>query len=175
MPLFNFLPSVSCKLLYQLTEVRKEIMNSIEVMERPNKIYEVQIAYYSIDSHNDKENTYDVPDVWQVSVPAVSNINAIQTAIHIVQISRAEIMTAFIPPDIDKHELTLDEINQIRQEAIDKGVFRAWLDIEPTSIQCTLKDDVEKLKTMTISNLSKQITDIGSMAEDYLKELDKDA
>jgi hypothetical protein len=174
MPLFNFLPSVSCKLLYQLTEVRKENMHSIEVMERPTKVYEVQIAYYNIDSHNDKPS-FDEPDVWRVLVPSVSNINAIQTALHIVQISRAEIMTAFIPFDMGKHELTLDEIEQIRQEAEDKNVFKSWLDIEPTSIQCTLKDDVETLKNMTISNLSKQITDIGSMAEDYLKELDKDA
>lgn len=174
MPLFNFLPSVSCRLLYQLTEGRKDNMHSIEVMERPTKVYEVQIAYYNIDSHNDKPS-FDEPDIWQVSVPTVSNMNAIQTAMHIVQISRAEIMTQFIPKDKAKSEYTLDEIESIRQDAEDKGVFKTWLDMEPTSIQCTLKDDVEKLKTMTISHLSQQINNIGSEAEDYLKELDKDA
>jgi len=46
--------------------------------------------------------------------------------------------------------------------------------MEPTSIQCTLKDDVEKLKDMTITNLSKSMSAVGDEAENYLKEIDND-
>ena len=45
--------------------------------------------------------------------------------------------------------------------------------IEPTSIQCTLKEDVDKLKDMTIKNLDKMVSGIADEAEDFLKDNDE--
>jgi hypothetical protein len=150
-------------------------MNEIHVNQVPNKVYEVQIAYSNIDSHGDKTGSFETPDVWQVHVPSSSAMNAITTAMHIVQISRAETMTSFMPPHEILHgkdTFTLDEIEKIRQSAEDADVFKRWLDIEPTSIQVCLLDDSDKLRDMTINNINKSMDDVGNQAEEYLKEID---
>ena len=144
-------------------------MNHIHVTQVPNKDYEVQVAFYNIDSHDDKP-TFHEPDVWQVIVPSSSAMNAITTAMHIIQISRAETMTNFMQPVDGKMTFTIDEIEEIRQAAEDADVFKAWLDIEPTSIQVCLVDDVEKLRSMTLGVLSQKMEDVGDEAEEYLKE-----
>ena len=150
-------------------------MNHIHVEKTPNKMFEVQIAYSNIDSHDDKIDAFADPDVWQVITPASSSINAIITAMHIVQISRAETMTDWLPPEEvleGKDSFTLEELKVIRQAAEDTNVFKHWLDIEPTSIQGCLAEDSEKLRDMTISNLDKMTQDVGNQAEDYLREVD---
>lgn len=151
--------------------------NHIEILERDNKIYEVQLGYWNQDSHDDKP-TFVEPDVWIIHVPATSAITAIQTAMHVVQITKAETMTSFMPPkeileDADNVTFTIDEIEAIRQAAEDNGIFKAWLDMEPTSIQCALMEDIDKLKDMTIVNLQGAVENVGNEAEEYLKEVDK--
>ena len=151
-------------------------MNHIHVTQTPNKMFEVQVAYYK-DSHGDKQDAFEEPDVWQVIVPSSSAMNAITTAMHIVQISRAELMTNFMPPEevLDgKETFTLEEIETIRQSAEDADVFKTWLDIEPTSIQVCLADDADELRDMTIANLDRITQDVGNQAEEYLKEVDND-
>lgn len=152
-------------------------MNYIQVDPLPTKEYQVQIAYYNIDSHDDKPTFVD-PDVWCVNVQATSNVHAIEEAMKIVTICRAETMTSFMGDERihdGQTSFTIDEIERIRQHAEDKGVFKSWLLVEPTSIQCTLRADVDKLKDMTIRNLNQQITNISDEVEDYLKEGDKNA
>ena len=82
-----------------------------------------------------------------------------------------DVFTGVLDPN-DKY--SLDDIMQVIHHAEHAGTFKSWLMMEPTSIQCTLKEDVEKLKDMTISNLSKQMSGVGDEAEDYLKEIDND-
>ena len=152
-------------------------MNYIDVDPIPTKEYQVQVAYYNIDSHGDKP-TFDEPDVWHVNVQATSNTHAIEEAMKIITICRAETMTSYMgDEDINhgKNSFNVDEIEEIRQHAEDKGVFKSWLLVEPTSIQCTLRADVDKLKDMTMRNLNNQITNISDEVEDYLKEGDKNA
>ena len=158
-----------CQLFTFISTDRKETLNHIHVTQVPNKEYEVQVAFYNIDSHDDKP-TFNEPDVWQVIVPSSSAMNAITTAMHIIQISRAETMTNFMQPVDGKMTFTIDEIESIRQAAEDADVFKAWLDIEPTSIQVCLVDDVEKLRSMTLGVLSQKMEDVGKEAEEYLKE-----
>jgi len=168
-------PSFCQLFTYISTDRRKETMNHIHVEKTPNKMFEVQIAYSNIDSHDDKIDAFADPDVWQVITPASSSINAIMTAMHIVQISRAETMTDWLPPEEvleGKDSFTLEELKVIRQAAEDTNVFKHWLDIEPTSIQVCLAEDSEKLRDMTISNLDKMTQDVGNQAEDYLREVD---
>ena len=152
-------------------------MNYIEVDTIPTKEYQVQVAYYNIDSHDDKP-TFVEPDVWCINVEATSNVHAIEEAMKIVTICRAETMTSFMGDERihdGQTSFTIDEIEKIRQHAEDKGVFKSWLLVEPTSIQCTLRADVDKLKDMTIRNLNQEITSISDEVEDYLKEGDKNA
>lgn len=151
-------------------------MNYIEVDSIPTKEYQVQVAYYNIDSHGDKPS-FDKPDVWCVNVSATSNTHAIEEAMKIITICRAETMTQFMDDRVIKHQdtFTLDEIEEIRQHAEDQGVFKSWLLVEPTSIQCTLRADVDKLKDMTMRNLNQEITNISDEVENYLKEGDKNA
>jgi len=152
-------------------------MNYIQVDTIPTKEYQVQVAYYNIDSHDDKP-TFVEPDVWCINVEATSNVHAIEEAMKIVTICRAETMTSFMGDERihdGQTSFTIDEIEKIRQHAEDKGVFKSWLLVEPTSIQCTLRADVDKLKDMTIRNLNQQIENISDEVEDYLKEGDKNA
>jgi len=152
-------------------------MNYIEVDTIPTKEYQVQVAYYNIDSHDDKPS-FDKPDVWCINVKATSNVHAIEEAMKIVTICRAETMTSFMGDERihdGQTSFTIDEIEKIRQHAEDHGVFKSWLLVEPTSIQCTLRADVDKLKDMTIRNLNQEITSISDEVEDYLKEGDKNA
>ena len=152
-------------------------MNYIEVDTIPTKEYQVQVAYYNIDSHDDKPS-FDKPDVWCINVKATSNVHAIEEAMKIVTICRAETMTSFMGDERihdGQTSFTIDEIEKIRQHAEDKGVFKSWLLVEPTSIQCTLRADVDKLKDMTIKNLNTEIANISNEVEDYLKEGDKNA
>jgi len=74
-----------------------------------------------------------------------------------------------------KDSLTHEEIQQIRDETVDKLIFRNWLSLEPTSIQCHLSEDEEKLFDLTQVNIAKLQESIGSSAEDFLKELSDDA
>jgi len=151
-------------------------MNYIQVDPIPTKEYQVQVAYYNIDSHGDKPS-FNEPDVWCINVNATSNTHAIEEAMKIITICRAETMTQFMDDRVIKHQdtFTLDEIEEIRQHAEDHGVFKSWLLVEPTSIQCTLRADVDKLKDMTMRNLNQEITNISDEVENYLKEGDKNA
>ena len=152
-------------------------MNYIDVDPLPTKEYQVQVAYYNIDSHGDKPS-FDTPDVWHVNIQASSNVHAIEEAMKIITICRAETMTSYMNDEHvnqGKDSFTIDEIEEIRQHSEDRGVFKSWLLVEPTSIQCTLRADVDKLKDMTIRNLNQQITNISDEVEDYLKEGDKNA
>lgn len=150
-------------------------MNHIEVIEQDTKVYSVQIAYSSIDSHGDKPYPFDDPDIWQIDIPATNSMEAIVNAKKILDVSRAEIMTDVFSGVLDPNDkYSLDDIMQILNHAEHSGTFKSWLMMEPTSIQCTLKEDVEKLKNMTINNLSKEMSSVGDKAEDYLKEIDND-
>lgn len=152
-------------------------MNYIDVDPMDTKEYQVQVGYYNIDSHGDKPS-FDKPNVWCVNIHATSNVHAIEEAMKIITICRAETMTSYIGSEHlhkGKDSFTIDEIEEIRQHAEDRGVFKSWLLIEPTSIQCTLRADVDKLKDMTVQSINQQITNISDEVEDYLKEGDKNA
>lgn len=150
-------------------------MNHIEVIEQDRKVYSVQIAYSIIDSHKDKPDCYHEPDVWQIDIQATNSVEAIVNAKKILDISRAEIMTDVFTGILDPNDkYSLDDIKQVLEHAEHVGTFKSWLMMEPTSIQCTLLEDIEKLKNMTISNLNKQMSGVGDEAEDYLKEIDDD-
>jgi len=154
----------------------------IHADKRDTKDYTVTIAYVLDDGHKDKRHMAtmesDEPVVYNLIVPAESNMQAIQRAMEITTMCKAEDMTDFItghPLAESKDSLTHEEIQQIRDETVDKLIFRNWLSLEPTSIQCHLSEDEEKLFDLTQVNIAKLQESIGSSAEDFLKELSDDA
>ncbi len=144
----------------------------IVVNENVNyKIYSVQIAYSDIDSHNDKIG-FEEPEVWDIDIPARSNIEAINSAMTIVHITRGEIMTDWHNDNPGLIEIgepfTWNDLTKAYEKT--RPLFTEWMLIEPTSIQCTLKEDVDKLKDMTLKNLDKMVSGIADEAEDFLKD-----
>ncbi len=152
-------------------------MNLIEEIERPIKCFTVVVAYADFDGHGDKEGypaTMDEPDVWKVRVHAQDTMQAITRAMKIVHVSKAEIMTNFMGGYPDRDEtFTLDDIENIRQHAEDSGTFKAWLEIEPTSIQCHLTEDEDKLIDMTTQNINHMMEHIGDEADEFLKNIER--
>ena len=152
-------------------------MNLIEEIERTAKQFTVVVAYADFDSHNDKQGYpagEDTPDVWKVKVHACDNLQAITRAMHIITVTKAEIMTNFMNgyPDEDA-TFTLDEIEKIRQHAEETGTFKAWLEIQPTSVQCHLTDDEEKLIDITTTNINHMIEHISDEADDFLRNIER--
>jgi len=156
------------------TTEERTVMKHIEIQKQPIKIYRIQVAYSNIDSHGDKQ-FFEEPDIWEIDIPATNSIEAIVNSKKVIDVCRAETMTDIFTGVFDVNEkYTLNEIMDLINHAEHAGIYKSWLMMEPTSIQCTLKDDVEKLKDMTITNLSKSMSAVGDEAENYLKEIDND-
>tara|TARA_R110002020_G_scaffold140307_3_gene311673 strand:+ start:494 stop:967 length:474 start_codon:yes stop_codon:yes gene_type:complete len=157
-------------------------MTHIHANKRDTKEYTVTVAYVLDDGHDDKSHMHlnpdDEPIVFHIIVPAESNQHAIQRAMEIVLMSKAEDMTDYIsghPFAEGKDSLTKEEIDDIQKSAVESLIFRNWLSIEPTSIQCHLTQDEEKLFDLTQVNITKLQESIGTRAEDFLKEISDDA
>ncbi len=150
-------------------------MNIIEEKIQPRKSFTVVVAYADFDSHGDKHAwpTDKEPDVWKLIIHATDNLQAITRAMQIVTVCRAEIMTNFMGPHphgLHGGTFTLEQIEEIRQEAEDRGVFQSWLDMQPTSIQCHLTEDENKLLDMTTNNINLMQESIGEQADNFLRK-----
>ena len=69
----------------------------------------------------------------------------------------------------DKDTVTVAEVEHIREETQKRGIFRAWLAIEPTSIQVHLLEDEERLLGVTMENIEAMKEDISDDVTDFLK------
>lgn len=153
-------------------------MNFVDTQPRDNKEYTVVIAYASFDSHGDKTigDAFDEPDVYKVNVHAVTNIQAITYAMHIITCIKAEIMTDFFtnhPMTQHQDSFTIEEIEHMRHDAEDRGIYKDWLNIEPTSIQCHLTKDEGKLLDMSANNINQMHKDVSEGAEEFLRNNDE--
>jgi hypothetical protein len=154
-------------------------MNHIHADKRETKDYTVTIAFITNDGHDDKNHMPEDSDplVYHLIIPAESTMQAIQRGMEIVTITKAEQMTDFLPghPLVgDKESLTMEEIEMIREISLKEMIFRDWLSIEPTSIQCHLTSDEDRLFDLTQVNISKVQERIGDDVEEFLKEINND-
>lgn len=145
-------------------------IKAIKVNENlKRKEYRVQVAYFPEQfGKNSNEG-----EVWQVDIHAASNEEAIQNALRIITIERAIIMTDYVltnPLADGKDVFTREEIEEIHKHAIDTGVFVEWLKLEPTSIQCHLVEDGDRLFDLTHSNVNKAVEGISDEVERYLED-----
>jgi hypothetical protein len=154
-------------------------INYVHEDEKDKLDYMVVIAYAGFDSHDDKAgDSFIEPDVWRCHVHAQTALQAIERAIWIVQISRAETMTDYFnghPLYESQESYTKEDIEFIRQDAESRGVFKGWLDMQPTSIQVHLVEDEDTLLNMTTNNIIQMTEDTGNDAEEFLKGLDDDS
>lgn len=137
------------------------------------KEYRVQVAYFPEQFGKDSDHG----EVWQVDIHAASNEEAIQNALRIVTIERAVVMTDYVTsnPDADGKEIfTREDIEEIHKKAVDSGVFIEWLKMEPTSIQCHLVEDQDRLFNLTHANVNKAVEGISDEVERYLEDNSND-
>ena len=151
--------------------------HNIYSQEPDNKLYICQVAYIPQDSHKDKKSWGNDGTVFKIRVHAPTIETALAQAMRIVNIERA-IDMCMIPdehPDyIGKESLTHDDIKAIVDDTRERGVYQAWMLIEPTSIQIHLEDDEETLMGMTANNIEQIIERTSDEAEEYLKEITDD-
>ena len=102
--------------------------NEITAKKNKQKQYRVTVAFAKFDSHGDKNigDTFTEPDVWNVDVYAQKTTQAIDYALHIITVAKAETMTDFYTghPLWDKQEtFSKKDIDFIHQDAEDRGIF----------------------------------------------------
>jgi len=148
-------------------------MNNIEQYKTKRKSYTVQFAFAGFDSHDDKTPAFDEPDIWIISVWATSTMESIVMAKQILDIERGAIATDWHSQHPHMRDnMTMEEINKVYENFLERNVFKSWMLIEPTSIQAHLTDDFEKLLDMTFDNVHTISEHIGEEAENYLKGSD---
>ena len=134
---------------------------------KPQK-YIVSIAYLNDDSHNDKLG-WDDSEVWKIEMYAVDNITAIQSAMRIVNIERANKMTDYVSMLEDEVITNKQDVLDIQRKLINTNLFTEWQLIEPTSIQCHLASDEDMLFDITATNIDNHISTTADQVEKYLK------
>lgn len=134
---------------------------------KPQK-YIVSIAYLNDDSHNDKLGWTD-SEVWKIEMYAVDNITAIQNAMRIVNIERANKMTDYVSMLEDEVITNKEDVLDIQRKLIETNLFTEWQLIEPTSIQCHLASDEDMLFDITANNIDNHISTTADQVEKYLK------
>ena len=152
-------------------------LNQVQEDAKDLLCYTVIIAYAEFDSHEDKRGFGDEPDVWRVIVHSQTTMQAISRAMHIVNTCRAEIMTDFYTghPMFNNQEMfSRDDVDFMRNDAENRGVFKSWLDMEPTSIQAHLTADQDTLYEMTAKNIYDMEEHVSSDADEFLKGISDD-
>lgn len=136
---------------------------------KPNtQNYIVTVAYLHKDSHEDKFG-WDNGEVWKVDIHAVDNITAIQNALKIIAIERANKMTDYVSMLDDEVINTKEDVIDIQRRLIETNLFTEWQLIEPTSIQCHLANDENMLFDITVNNIDNHISTTADQVEKYLK------
>jgi len=160
----------------------KEHLTHLGASKQEQKLYNYTAVYNPNDITNDKKSLRiedrPVTMVYRVEVWSDNIANALNKGMEIVNLQRAEEMTDYVtthPRLQNKESVTIDEINTIRDEAIDIGLFTDWMIITPTSIQINLADDEELLQSQVIERAMHSVTNIGDEVDDYLKEITDDA
>ena len=160
----------------------KEQLMHLGASKQEQKLYHYTAVYNPNDVTNDKKalrvDKEPITMVYRVEVWSDNIANAYNKGMEIVNLQRAEEMTDYVTthPRLQNVEsVTIDEINRIRDEAIDIGLFTDWMIMTPTSIQINLADDEELLQSQVIENTMHSVASIGDEVDDYLKEITDDA
>lgn len=134
---------------------------SIDATSRPTEKYDVEFAFILDREANDEMANA----VYQITVEAVSAVNAIQQAQEIVFAEKGSQFAHFLSHEENTNEMTAEEIAH-ESEHIMKG----WLLDDPTGIQVFKQNDRELLHGITEEHVMESMRNVANDAEDFLKE-----
>lgn len=134
---------------------------SIDATNRPTEKYDVEFAFILDREANDEMANA----VYQITVEAVSAVNAIQQAQEIVFAEKGSTFAHFLNHKAETDEMTAE---QIAHES--EHIMKGWLLDDPTGIQVFKVNDRELLHGITEENVMESMRNVANDAEEFLKE-----
>ena len=144
----------------------------IEIKPQEDNEYIVTITYLDMPGNYNGDNSLTV----RIDLQAKDAVTAMLMATKIDTINKAEIMTDFIPKhpsSMNKDVFTIEEIDNLRQQAIDKGAFTNWLMFPISAIQVVEASKQEQINNLAINEVFEHASHVGNQAEEFLKEIDE--
>jgi hypothetical protein len=143
----------------------------LEVNEQDDIEFMVTITYLDMPGTPKEHNVRNV----RVMLKAKDIVQAVSMAVTVDMVNKAEMMTDYInthPSLIGKKVFTRDEIDNLRQQAIDSGVFTSWLMHPASAIQVVQYDKAERINELTLNDVMEHASHLGDQAEEFLKDID---
>ena len=159
-----------------------EIVENIKIQPKIHREYRVEIAYFKddkeniISGHNTPELMCEHGEIMVMSyiVHSTSIEEAILEARNVDKARKMEFITGWIEPLYEKsleyNELDFDieTLMAFRSYMIEEDGFNEFYFQEPTTIQAYLKTNKEMITNRTVSNVNKNISNIGDDMETWL-------
>lgn len=144
----------------------------LEVYEQDDIEFMVTITYLDMPGTPKEHNVRNV----RVMLKAKDIVQAVSMAVTVDMVNKAEMMTDYInthPSLIGKKVFTRDEIDNLRQQAIDSGVFTSWLMHPASAIQVVQHDKTKQINDIALNDIMEHASHLGDQAEEFLKDIDK--
>ena len=144
----------------------------LEVKEQDDVEYLVTLTYLDMPGEKDNNEIRTV----RVMLKAKDVVQAVTIATTIDMVNKAEMMTDYTnthPSLIGKKLFTKDEIDNLRQQAIDNGVFSRWLMHPASAIQVVQYDKAKHINDIVLNDVMEHASHLGDQAEEFLKDIDK--
>jgi hypothetical protein len=143
----------------------------LEVSEQDDIEFMVTITYLDMPGTPKEHNVRNV----RVMLKAKDIVQAVSMAVTVDMVNKAEMMTDYInthPSLIGKKVFTRDEIDNLRQQAIDNGVFTSWLMHPASAIQVVQYDKAERINDIALNDVMEHASHLGDQAEEFLKDIE---
>lgn len=144
----------------------------IEIKPQEDNEYIVTITYLDMPGKYNGDDSLTV----RIDLQAKDAVTAMLMATKIDTINKAEIMTDFIPKhpsSKNKDVYTREEIDNLRQQAIDRGAFANWLMFPISAIQVVEASKQQAINELAINEVFEHASHVGNQAEEFLKDIDK--
>jgi len=144
----------------------------LEVKEQDDIEFMVTLTYLDMPGEHDNDDVRTV----RVMLKAKDIVQAVTMATTIDMVNKAEMMTDYInthPSLVGKKIFTKDEIDNLRQQAIDNGVFSSWLMHPASAIQVVQYDKAQRMNDITLNDVMEHASHLGDQAEEFLKDIDE--
>ena len=144
----------------------------LEVKEQDDIEFMVTLTYLDMPGEHDNDDVRTV----RVMLKAKDIVQAVTMATTIDMVNKAEMMTDYInthPSLVGKKIFTKDEIDNLRQQAIDNGVFSSWLMHPASAISVVQYDKAQRMNDITLNDVMEHASHLGDQAEEFLKDIDE--
>ena len=144
----------------------------LEVKEQDDIEFMVTLTYLDMPGEHDNDDVRTV----RVMLKAKDIVQAVTMATTIDMVNKAEMMTDYInthPSLVGKKIFTKDEIDNLRQQAIDNGVFSSWLMHPASAINVVQYDKAQRMNDITLNDVMEHASHLGDQAEEFLKDIDE--